>query len=106
MGQRFEDDSTELRSRYEIVAGWRQRGLMIGLELVDSRLGVALVAAMAQNGVLAFFARHRPSTVLIRPPLIIQADEVDSVLEALDRSLAFLAAHPEVVDLVPDVGVI
>ena len=105
MGQHFEDGFAELRSRYEIVAEKRQRGLMIGLELPDSRLGVALVAALAQNGVLAFFARHRPSTVLIRPPLIIQADEVDFVLDALDQSLAFLTAHPEVAELVPEVGV-
>jgi acetylornithine/succinyldiaminopimelate/putrescine aminotransferase len=105
MGQRFEDGFVELRSRYEIVAGWRRRGLMIGFELVDPHLGVAMVAAMAQNGVAAIFANYRPSTLLIKPPLIIQADEVDYVLEALDRSLAFLAAHPEVVDLVPEVGV-
>jgi 4-aminobutyrate aminotransferase-like enzyme len=106
MGDRFEDGFVELRSRYDIVAGWRRRGLMIGFELVDPRLGIALVAAMAQNDVAAIFANYRPSTLQIKPPLIIQPDEVDFVLEALDRSLAFLTAHPELVDLVPEVGVI
>jgi putrescine aminotransferase len=105
MGQRFEDRSVELRSRYEIVTDWRQRGLMIGLELADPRLGIALFATMIHNGVAAFFANYRTSTVLIRPPLIIQADEVDYVLEALDRSLAFVTAHPEMADLIPEVGV-
>jgi 4-aminobutyrate aminotransferase-like enzyme len=56
--------------------------------------------------VAAIFANYRPSTLQIKPPLIIQLDEVDFVLEALDRSLAFLTAHPELVDLVPEVGVI
>jgi 4-aminobutyrate aminotransferase-like enzyme len=60
---------------------------------------------MAQNGVITFFANHRTSTLLIRPPLIIDADEVDFVLEALDRSLAFLTAHPELVELIPEVEV-
>ena len=106
MGHRFEDGFAELHSRYEIVAGWRRRGLIMGFELVEPRMGIALVAAMAQNGVAAIFANYRPSTLQIKPPLIIQADEVDFVLEALDRSLTFLTAHPEVVDLVPEVGVI
>lgn len=105
MGDRFEDGFVQLRSRYEIVAGWRRRGLMIGFELTDPRLGVAMVAVMAQNGVATIFANYRPSTLQIKPPLIIQADEVDFVLEALDRSLAFLTEHPEVVALIPDLGV-
>jgi putrescine aminotransferase len=106
MGDRFEDGFAELRSRYEIVAGWRQRGLMIGFELIDPRMGPAMSVALAQNGVLAVFANHRLNTVQIMPPLVIQPDEVDFVLEAMDRSLAFLTAHPEMVELIPEVGVI
>ncbi len=106
MGDRFEDGFAELRSRYEIVAGWRQRGLMVGFELIDPRMGPAMSAALAQNGVLAVFANHRPNTVQIMPPLIIQPDEVDFVLEALDRSLAFITLHPEMMELIPAVGVI
>ncbi len=106
MGDRFDDGFAELRSRYEIVAGWRQRGLMIGFELIDPRMGPAMSAALAQNGVLAVFANHRPNTVQIMPPLIIQPDQVDFVLEALDRSLAFITLHPEMMELIPAVGVI
>jgi len=105
MGDRFEEGFVELRSRYDIVTGWRRRGLMIGLDLVEARMGPAMVAILAQNGVLSIFANYRPGTLQIRPPLIIQPDEVDFVLEALDRSLAFLTAHPEMLDLVPEVGV-
>ncbi len=105
MGERFEDGFVELRSRHQIVAGWRRRGLMIGFELVDPRMGPAMSVALAQNGVLAVFANHRPSTIQIMPPLIIQPDEVDFVLEALERSLTFLTAHPEMAELIPNVGV-
>ena len=100
MGDRFEAGFLDLKSRYPIIAGWRRRGLMMGLELVDPRMGPALAAAMIQNGVLTVFGLHRPSTLQIKPPLIIQPDEVDFVLEALDRSLAFLTTHPEIVELV------
>ena len=105
MGDRFEDGLAELHSRYEIVAGWRQRGLMIGFEMVDAHMGPAMSALLAQNGVLAVFANHRPSTIQIMPPLIIQPGEVDFVLEALDRSLLFLHEHPEMLELIPSVGV-
>jgi putrescine aminotransferase len=105
MGDRFEDGLAELHSRYEIVAGWRQRGLMIGFEMVDAHMGPAMSALLAQNGVLAVFANHRPSTIQVMPPLIIQPGEVDFVLEALDRSLLFLHEHPEMLELIPSVGV-
>jgi acetylornithine/succinyldiaminopimelate/putrescine aminotransferase len=78
---------------------------MIGFELVDPRMGPAMSVALAQNGVLAVFANHRPNTVQIMPPLIIQPDEVDFVLEGLERSLAFLTMHPEMLAMIPDVGV-
>ncbi len=106
MGDRFEDGFVELRARYEIVDGWRRRGLMIGFELIEPRMGPAMLAILAQNGVATFFSGFRPSTLQIRPPLIIQPNEVDFVLEALDRSLAFLTTHPEMVELIPDLTVI
>ena len=105
MGKRFDDGFAELRSRYDIVAGWRRRGLLMGFELVDPRMGPAMVVALAQNGVLSIFANYRLDTLQFKPPLIIQSDEVEFVLEALDRSLAFLTTHPEMLELVPEVGV-
>jgi acetylornithine/succinyldiaminopimelate/putrescine aminotransferase len=104
MGHRFEAGFAELKSRYDIVAGWRRRGLMIGFELADTRLGLAMSPLLAQHGVLAVFADHRPSTLQIMPPLIIQPSEVDFVLEALDHSLAFLVAHPEMLQMVSALG--
>jgi acetylornithine/succinyldiaminopimelate/putrescine aminotransferase len=79
-----------LKTRHPIVTGWRQRGLMIGFEMVDDRLGPLMSVGLAGNGVLAVFANHRPSTVQIMPPLIIQPEEVDFVLEALDKTCAWL----------------
>ena len=104
MGDRFEAGFDGLRSRYDAVVGWRRRGLMIGFELADPHMGMAMSPVLAQNGVLAIFADHRPNTLQIMPPLIIQPEEVDFVLEALDRSLAFLSAHPEMLQMVSSVG--
>ena len=105
MGERFEAGFADLQARYPaLVAGWRRRGLMMGLEMTDERLGLAMSPLLAQNGVLAVFADHRPSTVQLMPPLIIQPAEVDFVLEALDRSLTFAQAHPELLEMVSSVS--
>jgi acetylornithine/succinyldiaminopimelate/putrescine aminotransferase len=74
----------------DLVVDVRGRGLMIGVELADDRLGPMMSAALAHNGVLALFADLRPSTVQIKPPLIIQSHEVDQVLAAADGALALL----------------
>jgi putrescine aminotransferase len=95
MAKRFDDGFTELKSRYPIVAEVRQRGLMIGFEMVKPAMGPLMTMALAQHGVLAIFARHRPATIQIMPPLIIQPGEVDFVLEALQKSLALLSTEPE-----------
>ena len=61
MGDRFAAGFAQLQGRYPMVAGWRQRGLMIGLESIDDRIGPPMTMGLAQNGVLAVFANHRPA---------------------------------------------
>jgi putrescine aminotransferase len=93
MGRRFAAGFAQLKARYSLVTGWRQRGLMIGLETSDDQFGPLMTLGLAQNGVLAIFANHRPSTIQIMPPLIIQPEEVDFVLEALDKTCAWASSQ-------------
>jgi putrescine aminotransferase len=102
MAGRFADGFAELQSRYTIVAEVRQRGLMIGFELAEPKMGPLMSMALAQHGVLAVFASHRPSTIQIMPPLIIQPGEVDFVLQALEKSLVILSTEPERLGAIPD----
>jgi len=92
MARRFEDGLARLRERHaNVVVEVRQRGLMIGLEMVSSSCGPLLTQALARRGVLALFADNRPSTLMIKPPLIITAEEVDEVLGALEQALPEVA---------------
>ncbi|MFQ6058135.1 MAG: aspartate aminotransferase family protein [Anaerolineae bacterium] len=91
MGERFAAGFRRLKAKYpELVAGWRQLGLMMGFELVEDRLGPMMTYALGYHGVIAVFADFRPSTMQILPPLIIQPEEVDEVLAAMDRALAMV----------------
>jgi acetylornithine/succinyldiaminopimelate/putrescine aminotransferase len=84
--------SAAIRARYPaLVADVRQRGLMIGIEMVDDMLGPALTLALAQRGVLANYAGARANTLIIMPPLIIGAADTARVLNALEDSFRQLA---------------
>jgi len=91
IGDRLKAGLEQLKADYpHLVVDVRGRGLMIGLELADDRLGPMMSVALAHHGVLALFADLRTSTVQIKPPLIIQSHEVDQVLEAVGRALVLL----------------
>ncbi|OGP57920.1 MAG: aminotransferase [Deltaproteobacteria bacterium RBG_13_61_14] len=68
----------------------RQKGLMIGLKMCEDRLGILLTSQLAQNGVIAMFAHNDPSVMIIMPPLIVTAEEVEEVLAALAKSFQAL----------------
>jgi putrescine aminotransferase len=87
MGTRFQEGLALLGEKYpQILIEVRQRGLLIGLKMVDQNCGPMLTRALGQNGVLAIFAGLDPSVTIIMPPLIVTREEVDLILEALDRS--------------------
>ncbi len=87
MGNRFQEGLALLQEKYpQILIGLRQRGLLVGLKMIDENCGPMLTRALGQNGVLAIFAGLDPSVTIIMPPLIVTEEEVDLILEALDRS--------------------
>lgn len=96
MGSRFQEGLALLREKYpQILIEVRQRGLLIGLQMVDKKCGPLLTRALGQNGVLAIFAGLDPSVTIIMSPLIVTEEEVDLVLEALDRSYQAVTVQTE-----------
>ncbi|GIV98281.1 MAG: aspartate aminotransferase family protein [Herpetosiphonaceae bacterium] len=90
-GNQFMQGLTALWEKYNgLVIDVRGRGLILGVELARPDLGPALTMLMLRHGVLAIYANNRPSTLQIKPPLIINAEEVEQVLQALDQSLQML----------------
>ncbi len=88
MGRRFADGFAVLKKKHpKMVKEVRQRGLMIGFEMANEACGPLMTGAMGEHGVVAIFAEFRRSTLQLMPPLIINEEEVDEVLDALDVSL-------------------
>jgi acetylornithine/succinyldiaminopimelate/putrescine aminotransferase len=69
----------------------RGLGLMLALETRSEALGFELTQQCFRNGLLAIFAFNRQSALQVMPPLTIEPDEVDEVLERLGAAVEGLA---------------
>jgi 4-aminobutyrate aminotransferase len=85
--------------RHKIVGDVRGRGLMIGVEIVKDQTtreyGASerdrIVEHAFERGIL--FLGCGPSTIRIAPPLIVTKDEADVAMDALEESIAVVAAE-------------
>jgi 4-aminobutyrate aminotransferase-like enzyme len=83
----------ELAARHPRVASAKGRGLFFGLALVDEQgvpdggLAKRLVEALVQEGILISRIGPNDNVLKIRPPLVIERDELDRVIDALDSAL-------------------
>lgn len=91
MADLFKDGLTWLQQRHpQVMVGFRQRGLMMGLKLAHSSFGPLLTLAGFRYGLLTIYANHDPSVNQLLPPLTITPAEASEVLERLDAMLAWL----------------
>ena len=96
MGERLLEGLRELQSRHELVGDVRGRGLFIGVELVTDHETLAPAAAEAADiieglkdrGFLVSTDGPLHNVLKIKPPMVLQADDIDSLLTNLDEVLA------------------
>lgn len=94
VGAHLMDGLKALQQKHQLIGDVRGLGLMIGIELVKDRTTReravdernALVQAMFRRGVLVLGAGR--NALRLAPPLVLSKAQADSVLEALDQSLA------------------
>ncbi len=95
MGARIMDGLRQLMKRHELIGDVRGRGLLLGMELVKDRKtkehAVAETARLMDlckdRGVLLGKGGLFGNVLRIGPPLTINAEQVDFLLEAIDQSL-------------------
>jgi 4-aminobutyrate aminotransferase-like enzyme len=89
----------ELARDHAAIAQVRQRGLLIGLELVDSEgqaddRGAAQIANhLRRDGVLIGTAGRHGNVLKVRPPLIFEPSHVDRLVAALSDALDALMPY-------------
>lgn len=95
MGERFETGFEKLKVKYPaILSEYRRKGLMMGLQYTQENMGPRMSFELSKNGVIGVFSGNDPRVMRIMPSLVIQNDDVDFVLNALDASMAVLNGGP------------
>jgi acetylornithine/succinyldiaminopimelate/putrescine aminotransferase len=61
---------------------------MMGLQYTNASIGPRMSFQLAQNGVMAIYTGNEPSVMRIMPVLEISPEQVNFVLDALDKSMA------------------
>jgi len=104
MGARLLDGARELQRRHPVVGDVRGKGLLCGLELVEPGTKEPLAAPTVDGLVQEAQARgllvgrnsgtvpRLESLLMLAPPLVVEADEVDHVLGIVDDVLATASA--------------
>ncbi|MDQ6654053.1 MAG: aminotransferase class III-fold pyridoxal phosphate-dependent enzyme [Acidobacteriota bacterium] len=94
MGDYFRAGLKQLHERFpEIIRDVRGRGLLIGVEIVDAKVGESLAQRMFDRNVLIAYTLNKPEVVRIEPPLIITRDLIDVALERFEESLKEESKH-------------
>ncbi|HEX9545151.1 MAG TPA: aminotransferase class III-fold pyridoxal phosphate-dependent enzyme, partial [Pyrinomonadaceae bacterium] len=88
MGQYFMAGLKDLHQRFpEIIRDVRGRGLLIGVEIVDAKVGESLAQRMFDRNVLIAYTLNKPEVIRIEPPFVITRELIDTALERLEQSL-------------------
>src|SRR5215467_12702412 len=94
MGNYFRAGLKQLHELFpDVIRDVRGRGLLIGVEIVDAKVGESLAAQMFKRNVLVAYTLNTPEVIRIEPPLIITRELIDIALECFEDSLQDVSKH-------------
>ena len=70
-----------------VLVGLRQLGLMMGIEMVNEHCGPLFMKAAHDNGIFAAYAGNNPRVAQFLPPLNIDVDLANEILERVEDAL-------------------
>lgn len=84
LGDYFITQLKQLQQEYpNVIKEVRGKGLMIGIELTKEGIGGLVMSEMVNRGILVAYTLNNPKVIRIEPPLIIEAEQINFVVEAL-----------------------
>ena len=76
-----------------LLVGHRGLGLMRALDTVSSEDCYRFMLEAIDGGVLVVWANNKQETLLVMPPLVVEADEIDEILDVLDGAATRVSAR-------------
>jgi putrescine aminotransferase len=89
MISKLQELSEEFPQIYEKISG---RGLLIGMHFHNPEIGYKVAAGLFKRGVLVAGTLTNAQTIRIEPPLVIEQEQMDQVLDRLTDTLAEVAS--------------
>lgn len=89
--ERLQPLATRYDSIYEKITG---KGLLIGQHFHDGETGYQVAAGLFRRGVLISGTLTNATSIRIEPPLVIEYDEIDEVLNRLEDTLKAVSSAP------------
>jgi 4-aminobutyrate aminotransferase-like enzyme len=99
MGEYLKQKLKVLQEKYTLIGDVRGRGLMLGAELVNKGKEPAvqetdiILEYMKDNGVLIGKTGSNRNVLAFQPPLIIDKDNVDELIDVLDDAMGYVENH-------------
>jgi len=75
------------------IAAFRQLGLMTGIVFHDQKYGPLFTKAAYEVGMFSLYANNDPRVCQLLPPLIINKEQVDEILEKIDKAIGKLKLY-------------
>ncbi len=95
-GAMMKAEFEKLKSKHDLIADVRGRGLMIGVEFSMDEVGELAIAQMVKRGLVAAYALNNPRVLRFEPPLIITEEQaswaVNTFSEAVEETAELLSA--------------
>jgi putrescine aminotransferase len=102
LGEMFAIGFEELSQKYpQVLKEFRHAGLMMAVEFKSDAIGPQMSRDLSQFGVLASYSVDNPRTMRLSPPLTLEKEDVEFILDSFDQALA--GCHSIVVPMDPDV---
>jgi putrescine aminotransferase len=92
LAARFAEGLAQIATCHRILKGLRQLGLFMGLVFEDDQCGPLMSAAAFHHGLFMVYANNDKSVSQLLPPLVMDLDQADWVIERLERAVADVQA--------------
>jgi len=96
LGERFKKGLNSLMQEHDLIGDVRGRGLFLGVEMVTNRSTLepaaaeasVVIDAMRDQGVLLSTDGPFHNVIKIKPPMVLNHDDVDRTLSKLENCLS------------------
>ncbi len=94
MAERLNKGFEVLKKKYpKYIKGFRQLGLMTGIEFYKEKHGLLFTKAAYESGMFSLYSNNDMRVCQLLPPLIITGEQADEILEKIDNAVSKLKLY-------------